>query len=182
MRKLIALLALTMGTASASELCLTKSENGFNYTWDCTFGFSHHEWIGYRTWGGPPCGANDGEVGCAPIQAGNASFVWTISASQTDPLQNTGPVVDGDLYLWLYCTATTGVETAEFDLTGTIVVTAFEAFPPFSNSGTATELKLSATECPGEAKAPVLAGRIAIEPGTVAVDQGSWGRTKSQYR
>ena len=52
MRLISALLLLAFGSAGSNEFCLTESENGLNHTWDCTFGFSYHKWVGFREEGG----------------------------------------------------------------------------------------------------------------------------------
>jgi hypothetical protein len=149
----------------------------------CDFGESSIEWVGYRTWGGPPCGEAASFVGRAPIRSGNAGAGWSISTSTTNPFENVGPLLDGHLYLWLVCAFDTGVESAEFDLAGSAIVASFEPFPPFSNSGTATELRLTAVGCPGEAYGgAILAGRIVLEPATVSVESSTWGRAKGLYR
>jgi hypothetical protein len=75
-----------------------------------------------------------------------------------------GPVSGGeiDLYLWLFCTQYSAMQSAEFGLSGSITPETFTPAPGFQNSGTATDLRLTSENCPF---GPTLAGTIAaIEP------------------
>lgn len=92
-----------------------------------------------------------------------------------------GPLGALALYLWLLCDARNGISAAEFGLAGGLPVSEFIALPPFTNAGTATDLRLSAGGCHGGPR-PTLVGRIVLEPGTVANEALSWGRIRAAYK
>jgi hypothetical protein len=121
-----------------------------------------------------PCPFNDKGRLCS------SDFVWSISASATDPLANVGPIpVDRWLYLW--AAVADDFAAAEFRLTGTLIPLRFEpmngvelapAGSPFP------DLLFTVPDCP---RGPFLAGRILVEEPSSVGDR-SWGRTKASYR
>ena len=88
-------------------------------------------------------------------------FGWTLSASSTDALANTGSPLAGlvNVYLWFYCTNTLGLASAEFDVTGSAAPLSFTAANGFLNAGGATNLLLAVGGCPG---GPLYAGTFLI--------------------
>ena len=81
-------------------------------------------------------------------------FGWTLSASPTDPLVNTGPATSDtlDLYLWMYCSepVQSGVSAAKFSLEfhPSLWVHTLELSPGVTNSGTVWDLDLQLSGCP----------------------------------
>jgi hypothetical protein len=94
-------------------------------------------------------------------------YGWAISASSTDPFQQTGPALGEpgvtSLWLWLVCDHVGGIAAAEFDLVTTGDLQAFNfaaPYPTWINVGTAaTSLMLVAGGCP---TTPLLAGEIVL--------------------
>jgi hypothetical protein len=85
-------------------------------------------------------------------------FLWTLSASDTDPLQHGGPASDEPfpVYLWMYCSwpdqFPVGLASAEVELEhpgpGPVNVLSFTPSPGVVNTGTADNLVLSVAGCP----------------------------------
>lgn len=165
---------------AAAELCIvpTAADNR-SITIVCGTGAGYpNDAIGYRT-DAPPCEAHP-DSAWIPCTSLGAPYLWTISASDTDPYVNTGALPDpATLYLWVLCQPfPQGVEYAEFDLTGDLTVLNLVGRNGFTNTGTSTELRLSAPGCPSSV---AVAAEITVT-GTTAVESPSWGRTKSEYR
>jgi hypothetical protein len=104
--------------------------------------------------------------------------VWSISTSETDPLESVGPIPeDGWLYLW--AARVDELQAGEFRLTGSLIPIDFE---PLSGvaviPGTFPDLLFHLPECQ---TGPFLAGRIRVEDPT-SVDAFTWGKTKALYR
>ena len=90
-------------------------------------------------------------------------YRWTISASTTDPLVNTGSPVPGfvDYYLWLECTSTLGgAASADMGIVvNTLFYSSFTPQPGVLNFGAGQNLVLGLGGCPD---APFMAGTIAV--------------------
>jgi len=103
-------------------------------------------------------------------QAQEEPLAWSISASPSDPLQNTLTPSGGVavVYLWLCRTSTglppclEGLASAQFGLSaspGGPVILGTNMVNGFSNSGTSTCLQLSVSNCP---EGPIVAAQILI--------------------
>ena len=180
-RMLLACTFLIAAPVVADELCFVPSQvNGFNITVDCFQNPYAHDWTGYRISGGEPCSTEifDG------IPCGDWSqYYWTISNSDTNPLQNTGALASGaPLYLWFVCDSGWEISAAEFRLEGTLPIVSFEPLNGFINVYEFPDFGLLAPECFGDV--PIVAGEITVgTPVSIdhAVDTG-WGRIKELYR
>jgi hypothetical protein len=90
------------------------------------------------------------------------TYAWTISASATDPLVNTGALPPGlvTLHLWFYC-SDAGMSAAEIDpvISAGNTILAFNVANGYLNAGNATHLLLAVGGCPS---APVNAGNWLI--------------------
>ncbi|MFN8178768.1 MAG: T9SS type A sorting domain-containing protein [bacterium] len=89
-------------------------------------------------------------------------YGWTLSASNTDPLQNTGSsgVTSTTVYLWLACDAANeGVSSAEFGVFCSRTISSFTPSNGFTNSGTPDQPRLAISGCP---TGPRLAGSFAV--------------------
>ncbi len=99
-------------------------------------------------------------------------YGWTISASSTDPLVNSGPFVSGAVryYLWYYCSTVEGMTAAEFDLETSSPdnrIISLSVRNGFLNAGTPTSVLLAVGGCP---TGPVIAAEIGVlvsEPGEI---------------
>lgn len=104
----------------------------------------------------------------APADAENR-YGWTISASSTDPFQNTGTATNAltTLYLWFQCSTDDGMSAAEFaiEATGPAHVGTL-AMNGFLNAGGTTNLLLAVGGCP---EGPVVAANLLVIdlPGTL---------------
>jgi len=133
--------------------------------------------IGYRT-DAAPCAHPNASNACTSIGPGS---LWTISASDTDPFVNSGPLPDpATLYLWFHCEGWSGwgFQLAEFALAGDVSVVALIPRPGFVSTGTVTEVLLSGTGCPSP---PFVVAEVTVT-GTTSVAAHSWGRVKSLFR
>jgi hypothetical protein len=169
------------GSATASELCFEADSLHGNVTMDC-FQIPTvwpNAWTGYSSTG-PPCHSD----GWTALDAcGNSEapypYAWTISASPTDPDQNTSlGEAPASLYLWFRCLRSTGAAAAAFDVQGDVAVAAFAPGSGWTNYGTATQLLLAHAPCVEQT--PTLVGTFSIE--STAVDSQGWGRLKAPYR
>jgi len=95
-------------------------------------------------------------------------YGWTISASATDPYQNSLAFLPGlqAVSLWLACCVPEpgpgGMATAEFGICPDNSANTVVSFAPtngFLNAGTATDLLLSVANCPC---GPILAGHLYV--------------------
>jgi hypothetical protein len=177
-RMLPLVLTMTLALASAggaAEICLVPSAaNNRNITVACGGAGFDNDQIGYRTHGAPTC---RDDVFCSAF----GTFGWTISASPTDPLVNTGSLTPGaSLYLWLHCDWTLrGMAAAEFDLAATgLTIVDLVPLNGFLNAGSDAQVLIVVAGCPSGS---VVAGRIDVET-TVGVTPVSWGRIKGAYR
>jgi len=92
-------------------------------------------------------------------------YGWTVSASNTDPLENTGSIVGLTAYLWFYCanppgSLEPGMSAAEFDLVtvgGIHLATITQN--GFLNAGGTTNLLLAVGGCPA---GPQVAANLLI--------------------
>ena len=185
---LIALALVVAGGSPAlgGDLCLGPSaENGLNTTVLCDANSTEiaNAYLGYST-DSTPCGWE-----FSPCEIGMEWDVgWMISASISNPNVNVGDFGSGptDLYLWASCLGWHGMESAEFDLVGSLEVLGFQAYNGFVNSGppeTPSQLRLSVGGC---AVGPVLVGAITVQnPIAVGlqepVQSSTWGRVKAEY-
>ncbi|MEZ5066049.1 MAG: hypothetical protein R3B81_15055 [bacterium] len=89
------------------------------------------------------------EQGATPI------YMWTVSGSDTDPRNDTGPSFPGGertLYLWMYCrypenAPGIGGASISLDIFGATALS-FDPRPGVTNSGSASDLDLSVEGCP----------------------------------
>jgi hypothetical protein len=133
--------------------------------------------IGYRT-DGSPCATGNPALACTSIGPGS---LWTLSASDTDPFVNSGPLADtATLYLWFQCEGWSGwgIQLAEFALAGDLLVIDLTPRPGFLSMGTVNEVLLSATGCPAP---PLVAAELTVA-GATSVDTHTWGSVQSLYR
>ena len=132
-----------------AELCLGPTPEWGNVTVDCSVGQVSHvnAWIGYAT-DGTPCGSHGGTFPCQVVPGDG--FGWSISASETDPAVNGGPLggAVGYLYLWLDCAYNEGMAAAAFVLEGDLPLLSFTPRNGFLNAGTGNELLLAVGGCP----------------------------------
>lgn len=178
--------ALSVGTVAmpghAGDLCFVPSDNGFLGTVSCTDALLYPMgWRGYSTTGSP-CESNFNEL--TQCQGHGEEYVWSISSSATDPLQNTGPLQGfPSLYLWMNCALPGGSLAAEFGVDGSLPALAFTTANGFLNAGGATSLLLAVGACPA---GPVVAGHFIVDATVTgtgpAVDARSFGRVKTLYR
>jgi hypothetical protein len=176
LRGIFLTLFLSVMPAAAAELCLAPSTHpaglGENVSVDCTTTPAAwaNDWIGYSTDG--VC--NSGVTTCAETH----DFLWTVSASATDPFVNSGPAVDR-LYLWFVCTTQPGLAAGAFDLAGDLVVSG--CIPGdgvlFVSSG--QQLLFAVGGCPA---GPMVVAQLIVTPSTVSVEESSWGGIKAFYR
>jgi hypothetical protein len=181
MKTLLGALTLSLmflSSVTAAELCLVPSAaNDRSITVVCGGTAYDNAQLGYGT---------DGQASCSDLSplcwfTSSDPIGWAISASTTDPFDNTGPINESaSLYLWFACdNVGRGIAVVEFDLAATnMEVTGFTPMNGFLNAGTATELLLAVGGCPMPL---TLAGRIDVET-TVGVDADTWGRVKTGYR
>ncbi|NNE42928.1 MAG: T9SS type A sorting domain-containing protein, partial [Gemmatimonadetes bacterium] len=130
-------------------------------------GYAFVDWVGtgpgsYTGTQNPATVTMDGPVVQTPsfIPLG---YELSISASATDPFQNTD-VPGGTnrlLYLWLTC-SDDGISALEADVTGDLTVVDFAPATGVFNAGTSTELLLAVSACPG-ASAPYLLGFLVVD-------------------
>ena len=143
---IVALLLTGAGAAQADNLCLVISPEDWLHTVDCdpvnpqAYAAGY---VGYSTTAADSCTNDDCNPQMTDCYCLNYATAWRISASDTDPYLNQGPLTD-TLYLWLTCVSFHGVEVfaADFGLGGTMNVVAFEPMNGFTNAGTATHLQL----------------------------------------
>jgi hypothetical protein len=166
---------LTVTHASAHELCLLPSTHPANPGWNKSINCAQTEafdndWIGYSTTG-TPC--NSGATGCADTQ----DYLYTISASDTDPFVNTGPSTD-TLYLWFVCSSHDGLVAATFDVGGDLIVTHVEPANGFIHFALPPQVVMVVEECPN---GPVVAAVLTVSS-PISVENSSWGGIKAVYR
>ncbi|GJM44483.1 MAG: hypothetical protein DHS20C21_13250 [Gemmatimonadota bacterium] len=186
-RTLTLFVVLSFATgAFAGELCLVDSPNAINATVNCSQPqlLWDNSYVGYST-EGAPC-----EVGtfCGfdpQRNEGLEGYRWLISASDTDPYENTGPLPQGivELSLWLECSVSEGMAAVEFGLDnpdGTLIPLALAPQNGFLNAGTPTHILMAVGGCP---TGPVLAAYLLVlNLGPVSVESQSWAGIKSMYR
>lgn len=102
---------------------------------------------------------------CAVMATGAnaATYGWTVSASNVDPLVQVGNGPNGstdNVYLWFAC-SDEGMSAAEIDVVSNPAgnILAFNVLNGFLNAGTAQHLLLAVGGCPS---APLLAGAVLI--------------------
>ena len=176
MRTLFAAFSLTLtlaGTARTNDLCLAPHPDQGDLNVVCDGGNGPNAWIGYSTQA-TPCANVTPEYPCGPFGS------WTISASDTDPFQNSGSLPAGStLFLWYLCSGGSGgLAAAAFDLVGSLSVSQFAPRAGFLNGGSDTSLLIVAASCPS---GPIVAGDIHVQT-TTTVASSTWSSVKALYR
>lgn len=176
--------ALVGSPGWAETLCLSGWDYGHNSTIGCDpiYGFSHH-WIDYAAERDEQCKECPPDDVGAPCLWGDPT--WTISQSDTDPLDTLGPLpADGWLYLWMVVDG--GVydyfRGIECRLTGTLIPEEFVGLngvehDPYSQYEL-PDLFLWAPDC---FEPPFLVGKVRVIDPT-PVQPNGWGQTKALYR
>lgn len=185
-RILVVLLPLMPCGARALDgnLCIAPASAGWAVAYDC-----QHElqWLldhrGVWTTGAP-CDTLPFPIGCLGY-----GHVAMLSLSETDPLQNTGPLDPEDpvIYLWAVCMSGLGpgLKGADFSLTGSLLphVVGFEPLNGFTNLGTDGDYLLRTEEC---AWKEVVMGKLLLSEAVASdphgIETSSWGRIRSSYR
>lgn len=97
-----------------------------------------------------------------PVRAGDL-YNWSISATDTDPVVNSGALTVGapdSLYLWLDCSIWDGASAMEADIaTEGVVLLSFIPGPGVLNAGAGAALLLALGGCP---VAPAVVGTITV--------------------
>jgi hypothetical protein len=133
--------------------------------------------------------SEDGQPWCADepsplvrLPTGHGLTRWTISASATDPFENSGALpADGWLYLWLASSGSwfNGMASAEFGLEGTLIPVSIEGLNgAFVLQDSLPTVLMAAPGCP---TGPDLLARVRVEHNT-SLERSSWGRSKAPYR
>ena len=154
-----------------AELCLQD-------TWDyCCGGFPPCDfieptaWVGYRT-DAAPC-EDFGQLTFAAL---------TLSSSLHNPYLNSGPIPEhGRLYVWNvgYGTYPEGVGFETY-VAGDIAIWGYEPISEGDHAWDPLTGHLVFDSCGSHR--PNVVGAFVVGPGTVAVEDESWGRMKARYR
>lgn len=182
----LALLPLIASTAHAGAVCMVENSNGDNLTAASACGSDVFvDWenavVGYSSVG-PPCTLS----GC-----GERRFLWTISRSDTDPFDNSGPLTGplDELYVWLQCDSQQGSQNAlvsEFRIETIGGDIQHVATTPIAdgvfNAGTTFEPGLVFGPCTTFLAAyPVLRLTMFVET-PVSIEDSSWSAVKALYQ
>ena len=171
-------------TAYADDICLVPSAaNGYNVTVDCEDGTPNihdNQVIGYSE-DGTAC--NDSNL-CA---LSSAPYGWTISASDTDPLQNSGVLPAGlnFLYLWFYCSHPVigrgNAAEFDFEITGSdLQLLGLNFYPGNLNAGTVSQPLIAMMGCPDTPR--LVTQLVTFKTGPVSVESETWSNVKEMYR
>ena len=174
--------------AEAANLCLAPSITyGENVTIDCTVPEPtayENVWFGYETSDSALCESEPLRPDETCLYS-DSCYQWGISSSPSDPTIRRGPIVDGQLYLWLECSGEHvpmqcpgSLSAATLSLTGTLEVVKFTPLNGFLHLGPLPELLLAVGGCPSM---PIVVGMITVQDPS-PVDGTSWGEAKAAYR
>lgn len=185
--RLVLTTALVLVPAAVSAVSVCFSPNPPPLTVDCDQ-INPTEWpsgyVGFTTEGQPCTDCPPSPYCCSPISYGSFEYGWSLSASPTDPYENTGPLDAGtdSLFVFLSCNRWDGAAAAGFSFVtddSSLVITAFMPESNVINAGTDTDPLLAIGGCPS---GPALIGALVVHYSPTPVEPSTWGSVKALYR